>query len=170
RRVGVFALRVIGRVVLAVTLDAGGELLLQRRGVLALRIPVHIERLDLGAEEMIGAARAEFGQARGVLRVDEAQNLFVVLHGADETFLLGNLAAQPRQDRGERRFALLGRERGIFRAAKRGRVPTLRGVFRLDVGGRLLDAVARPRITLFLVVVPRDEAVLAHHDRLRLGI
>ena len=50
---------------------------------------------------MIRATRAEFGETRGVVRINEAQDLLVVLHRANETPLRRNLAAQPRQNRGK---------------------------------------------------------------------
>ena len=161
-----FALRVVGGVVLAVGLKAGGEFGLQGGGVLGLGVPVDVERLDLRAEEMVGAARAEFGEAGGVLRVHEAQDLGVVLHGADEAFLAGNLAAQPREDAGEDGAAPGLVEGLVLRAPEGGGVAALRGVLRLDVGGGLLDEVERERVAGLVVVVPRDEAVLAHHDGL----
>ncbi len=169
-RVGVFALLVIGGVVLAVSLEAGGKFLLQRRGVFGLRIPVHVKRLDLRAEKMVGAARAKFGEAGGVLRVHEAQNLLVVLHGADEALGLGNLTAEPREDRGEGRATLLGREGLVFRAAESRGVAALGLILGVDERGSLLDAVERVGVAGLLVVVPRDEAVLAHHDRLHLRV
>ncbi|MGC3992448.1 MAG: hypothetical protein QM796_22660 [Chthoniobacteraceae bacterium] len=100
-RVGVLAGLIIGGVVLAVLDEAVGEELLERREVAALRVPIDVEGLDLGAEEVVGAAGAELGEAGGVLRVDEAEDLLVVLHGADEALELADLAAEPGEDGGE---------------------------------------------------------------------
>ncbi len=87
-RIGVLALVVIRRVILAILHKAVGELLLQRRRVLGLRIPRNVKRLDLCAEKMVGATGAEFSQTRCVVGIHETQNLFVVLNCRDETFLL----------------------------------------------------------------------------------
>ena len=86
---------------------------------------------------MVRAAGAEFGQARRILGIHEAQDLFVILHRADETPLLLHLPAQPRKDRGEIRVALRLVERLVFGAAKRLRVAAFRRVLRLDVMRRL---------------------------------
>ena len=83
---------------------------------------------------MVRAARAKFGEAGGVPRIHKAQDLLVVLHRADEALGFGNLTAEPREDRGERRAALLGRERGVFRAAKGSGVAALGLVLRFDEG------------------------------------
>ena len=110
RRVGVFALGVVGRVVLAVTLDARGQFLAQRGQVFGLRIPIHVERLDLRAQEMVGARRAEFGETRRVLRVNKTQDLLVVLHGADEPLLARDEPAERREYRRKVIAAFLRRE------------------------------------------------------------
>ena len=95
-RVRTLAGIVIGRVVLAVLLQGGGELGLQRSSVLGLGIPVHVEWLDLSTKEVVWARGSEFGEPRGVLGVNKAQDFFVVLNRADEALLLGDLAAKPR--------------------------------------------------------------------------
>ena len=164
RRAGVLALLVIRQVVLAILHETVSQFAFQGRGVLGLRIPRDVERLDFCAEKMVGAARAEFGQTRRVLGIHEAQNLFIVLHRRDETLLLRNLAAQPRQNRGKNFQALFGCERLMPGTAKRLRVAALGLILRLDKLRRLLDERQRAQITFLVVVRPRDETVLAHHD------
>ncbi len=161
---------VVGGVVGAVGVEAGGELRLERGDVFGLRIPIDVERLDLRAEEVVGAGGAELGETRGVVRIHEAEDLLVVLHGADEALLLTHLAAEPREDGRERGVALGLGERLVFRAAEGRGVAALGRVFRLDEGGGFFDEVERSRVAGLRVVVPRDEAVLAHHDRLHAGL
>ena len=84
RRIGVLAAVVIGAVILAVLGEAVGEHALEPIDVAAGRVPVDVERLDLGAQEMVGATGAEFGEPGGVVAVDEAQDRGVVLHRADD--------------------------------------------------------------------------------------
>jgi len=100
-RVRVLVPLVVGRVVLMVLVQPGEERALERVHVLGLRIPRHVERFDLGAEEVVGAGGAQRGQARGVVTVDEAQDGVILLHRADEAPLLAHPAAEPRQDVGE---------------------------------------------------------------------
>ena len=113
---------------------------------------------------MVGAARAEFSETSGVFGIHEAEDFFVVLHGADEALGLGNLAAEPREDRGKGRATLFGRKRGVFSAAEGRGVAALGLVFRFDEGGGFLDAIQRVSVAGFFFVIPRDETVLAHHD------
>ena len=161
---------VISGVVLAVLLKRGGELGLQRGGVFGLGVPAHVERLDLGAEEMVRAGGAEFGEARGVLRVDETEDLLVVLDRADEALLLGDLAAEPRQDGREGRVTLLGLEGLGEGAAEDLGVAALGLVLRFDVGAGLLDHREGQFVAGLVVIGPGDEAVLAHHDGLDGGL
>ncbi len=165
-----FAGGVVGGVILAIRSEAGGELLLERGDVLGLRVPVHVEGLDLGAQEVVGAAGAEFGEAGGVLGIDEAEDLLVVLHGADEALLLGDLSAEPREDGGEGGVAGRRIQSLILGAAEGLGVSALVGVFFLDVGGGFFDEVERAGVADLFVVVPRDEAVLAHHDGFHVGL
>ena len=166
RRVRALAGIIISGVVLAVLLEGGGELGLQRGGVFGLGIPIHVERLDLRAEEMVRAGSAELGEARSVLRVHEAENLLVVLDGADETLLIGDLAAEPWEDGGEGRVSLLGVEGLVEGAAEDLGVAALGLVLGVDEGRGLLDHGEGQFIAGLIVVGPGDEAVLAHHDGL----
>ena len=92
---------VVGGVVGAVGVEAGGELGLKGRDILGLGIPVDVEGLDLRAEEVIRAGGAELGEAGGILGVHEAEDLLVGLDGADKALLLADLAAEPGKDGGE---------------------------------------------------------------------
>ena len=119
---------------------------------------------------MVWAGGAELGEARSVLRVDEAEDLLVVLDGADEALLLGDLAAEPRQDGGEGRMALLRVEGLVERAAEGLGVAALGLVLGVDVGCGLLNHGKSQFIAGLVVVSPGDEAVLAHHDGLDGGL
>jgi hypothetical protein len=92
----------------------------QRGEVLGLRIPVDVERLDLGAQEMVGQRVPSSARRGASCAVDEAQDRLVVLDGADEALLLADLAAQPGQDLREASGAALGvrRERLNFAPPK----------------------------------------------------
>ena len=119
---------------------------------------------------MIRATRAEFGETRGVVRINEAQDLLVILHGADETLLLGNLTAEPWQNRREVRLARGFVERLAFRTTEGSSVATLSFVFRLDELAGLLDAIERVKVAVLFVFIPRDKTVLAHHDGLHIRV
>ena len=155
---------VIRGVVLAVLLESGNQLGLEGGEVFGLRIPSHIEGLDLRAEEVVWAGGAEFGEARGIDRVDETKDLRVILNRADETLLLGDLTAQPRQDGREGGVTLLGFERLVLSAAEGLGVAALGLVLAIDVGRGLLNHGQSQLVAGLIVVRPRDEAVLAHHD------
>ena len=88
RGIGPLALLIIGRVIDAILGDAVSKFLFQRGDIFGLRIPVDVERFDFRAQEMVRAGSAQLGQAGGVTAIDEALDLFVVLHGADETLAL----------------------------------------------------------------------------------
>ena len=94
---------------------------------------------------MVRAARAEFRKPGRVLRVHEAQDFFVVLDGADEALLLGDLAAQPRQDLGESRAAGGLVERLVFRAAEGLGVAAFGLIFLLDVLRGFFDEIEASR-------------------------
>ena len=169
-RVGVLAGRVVRGVVLAVRLEPRGELGLEGGDVLLLGVPVNVEGLDLGPQEMVGAGGSQFGQSGGVLGIDEPEDLLVVLHRADEALLDGDLAPEPGQDRRERCLPRFRGERLVTRAAEGRGVAAFLRVLLLDVGGGLLDEVEGLRVALEVVVSPRDEPVLAHHDGAHLGV
>ena len=96
RRIGVahgravlaFAGFVIGCVVPAIVGDAAAQFFQQRRAVSAGRVPVDMERFDLGAQEVIRAGGAQLSQPRGIDAVDETHDVGVILHCADEAVLL----------------------------------------------------------------------------------
>ena len=160
------ALLVVLRVILAIAFEATGEQLAERGEVVLLRVPIDVERLDLGAQEVVGATRAQFGETLGVVAVDEAQDFLVALHRADEAFLLADLPAQPGENLREDLVAFRLVERLDLRPAERLGVAALRLVFLVDVLRGALDEVEGACVANFLVVVPRDEPVLAHHDGL----
>jgi hypothetical protein len=119
---------------------------------------------------MVRTTRAEFGQARGVATIHEAEDFLVVLHGTDEPLACRDLAAQPRQDRGKY-FAPLRRRQGvIFRAAEGRSVSAFGGIFLLQVRGGALDKIEGANITRVVVIRPGNEPVLAHHNGLRLRL
>ena len=115
---------------------------------------------------MVRAGGAELGETRGVLRIDETEDLLVVLDRADEALLLGDLAAEPGQDGGEGRMALLGVEGLVERAAEGLGVAAFGLVLGFDIGAGLLDHREGQLIAGLVVVGPGDETMLAHHDGL----
>ncbi len=165
-----FALFVVGRVVGAIVFQTSSEFATERGCVFRLRVPVDVERLDFCAQEMVGARGAEFREAGGVVRVDEAEDFFIVLHGADHALLRGDVAAQPREDGCENGAAFLCRECLVFRSAEGCRVAALRCVLGFDVGGCLFNEIESVCVALLLVIGPGDEAMLAHHDRVHVWL
>ncbi len=131
-----------------------------------LRVPVDVERLDLGAQEVVGAGGAELGEARGVVAVDELERGFVVLDGGDKALLLADLAAQPREQVDEEFAALGAVECLVLRAAEGALALVVLG----EVARGFLDEIERELVALFVVVGPIDQAVLAHDDAFGLGI
>ena len=132
----------------------GGQFLLQSRHIAGLGIPVHEQRFDFRAEKVVRTARAEFGQTRRVLGIDETQNLFVILHRANEALLLRHLSAQPRQYRGKRLAAGHLWKCLIFLTAESTGVTSLGLILRLDEGGGSLDAFERIGVTGLFIIVP----------------
>ena len=135
----------------------------ERIHALPFRIPFDVKRFDLRAQEMVWTTRAEFGQTGGVLRIDEAKDLFVVLDSSDKAPLLANLTAQPWQDRRKNFAALLFVERSVLGPAKRVCVCPSFLVFGLDVVGRLLDERQCQLVTFLVVIRPVDQTVLAQN-------
>src|SRR5262249_9617404 len=104
---------------LAVLLEPRRELALERFEILRARTPIHVQRLDLGAQEMVRTGCAHFGQPGGVMAVHKTQDDGVSLNGGDETLLAGKLAAKPGQQLVEQLVAPGGRERLMLLAAER---------------------------------------------------
>jgi len=129
----VLAAIVVSGVILAVFYQALGEFPFEAGDAFALRIPIDIQRFDLGAEKVIGAARAKFREARGVVRVYESQDFFVILDGADETFVCETLSAQPRENRGECDVPLLLVEGLVLSPSEYLGVASFRFVLILDI-------------------------------------
>ena len=165
-RVVAFAGVVIGGVVLAVLLDPLGEKRAQTLEISRLRIPIHIEGLDLGAEEMVGAAGAQLGETRCVGAVHESQDSLILLDRADEALLLADLAAEPWKDRNPE-FTALCRIEALILGSSEGLV-TL--VLIGDVLGGSVNQVDGEVVALFLRVGPVDKAVLTHDDSLGIRV
>ena len=112
-RVRPFAPVIVIRVILAILLKAGLQFGFDRletdveRSVIRSRfgkngrLKRNVKRFDFGAQEMVGATRAEFGETRGILGIDETEHFFVVLDGGNEALFGADLSAQPRQNAGE---------------------------------------------------------------------
>ena len=168
--VGVFAALVVGSVVFTVLNKTFLEKGFEGRDITRGGVPVDVEGLDFGAQEMIRAAGAELCEAWGVLAVDEAEDGLVVLDCADEAAVLADLAAQPGENGGEGRVAL-GLGKGlVFGAPECSGVPALGLVLGLDVFGSFFDEAEGAGVALLFIVMPRNEPVLAHHDGLQFGV
>ena len=153
-------------VVGAVLLQPAAELLLQLANVGRGRIPVDVERLDLRAKEVVGAARADLRQPLRVDAVDKPQHLRPMLHRADESLLLRHLPAKPRQHFGQHAGAVIIVQRTVLRAAK----SLIALVVIVKIAGGRLDKLERQVVAGFVVVVPVDESVLPHEQADELGI
>ena len=153
---------VVGGVVLAVLLDPFGEKRAQPLEIVGLGVPIHVEGLDLGTKEMVGAGGAQLRKAGRVLRVHKAEDGVVLLDGADETFLLTDLTAEPGKD-GDPKFTTFLGGKALILGATEG---LLSLVVLGDVLGGPVDQVEGKLVTLLLGVGPVDEAMLAHDDAL----
>src|SRR6202044_184218 len=98
--------------------DSFLELFLQHEQIAGLRIPIDIEGLDLGAQEMVGAGGAQPSQAGRVVAVDESERGFVVLPGADKALPPADASAQPGEQLREERAAFGAGKRLKFCAAE----------------------------------------------------
>ena len=94
------------------------QLVQQDGRIFRLRIPIDVKRLDLGAQKVIGAGRAQLGEPLGVDVIDEGQAVVVILYSADEAILLGDQAAQFRQQIDQECPTFIVGETGHLRAAK----------------------------------------------------
>ena len=72
RAIRMFASFVVSAVIGTITFNAASQLVEHGIGVFRPRIPIDIERLDFGAQEVIGTRGAQFGQSSGIDAVDEA--------------------------------------------------------------------------------------------------
>ncbi len=86
RRIRVLAALIIGSVVVAVLFKPRGELRLQRVHVFFLRVPVHVERLDLRAQKMVRAGGAELRQSRRVVTIHKTLYRQVGMDGGNQPF------------------------------------------------------------------------------------
>ena len=159
-----FAAIVVVGVVSAVSFETGCKFGLEGGDILFLRVPVNKERLDLGAQEMIGAGGAEFSETGGILRIHKSQDFFIRLHGADETLLLTDLAAEPREDCREGAVSGCLIQRLVFGTPEGGGIATLCRVFGFDIGRGFIDEGKGLGVTNLGIVIPGDEPMLAHHN------
>ena len=70
-------------------------------------IPIHVKRLDLGPQEMIGAGCANFRETGRIHAVDKLQHAFRHMHGADKPVCLRDHPAQLRKQLDENFIARL---------------------------------------------------------------
>ncbi len=89
---------------------------------------------------------------------------------ADKSFLLAHLPAQPWQQLGKHLAAHLLRQRGVFLAAEGFLVAALFPVGLFNVCGSLFNEVEREIVAFLFVIGPVDQAVLAEHHALRIGM
>src|ERR1044071_5022242 len=97
------------------------------------------------------------GEWRRVVAVDEAEHPLVVLHGADEALVDGDLAADERNNLGDDAAAVGLGERLMLPAAE----GLLALVLRLDVAGGAVDDFERRLVAGLVVVTPTAHAVVA---------
>jgi hypothetical protein len=111
---------VVGGVIGAVGGQSSLQLAQQGGKIFALRVPIDIQRLDFGAQEMVRAAGADLGQAGGVVAVDKFQHAVGDVDRADEPRLLRHQSAQRGQQPDQQRLPLGFGQRLVFCAAKSG--------------------------------------------------
>jgi hypothetical protein len=99
---------IVSGVILTVLLDSVGEQCAQPLEITGLGVPIHVEGLDLGAEEMVGAGGSQLGEACRVIRVHKAKDRFVLLDGPNEALLLADLTTEPGKDGNPKFTTLLG--------------------------------------------------------------
>src|SRR5438105_15900346 len=107
---------------------------------------------------MVRAASPQFRQTSRIVRVDKAQDLFVVLDGPDKAFLLADLATQPGQDFCKSLMSPRFVQRLVFLAPESVSVPAFLLVSGLDVFGGFLNQRERQVVTFLVVIGPVDQA------------
>ena len=144
--------------------DPGAHLVHRRA-----RRDVEQHRLDLGAQEVVRARRAELGEARRVPRGQEVEDDPVVGEVADHRAVLRGDAAQQRGELGGAGAALRGRQRLVLLHAGTER-QLLRVLLDVALGGA--DDPERVLLRLRAGVAPRGDAVPTEDaaDRLRVGL
>jgi len=157
---------VVSGVVLAILLQATDDQLLQSGKVAGLRVPVDIHRLDLGPQEVIRAAGAEFSQSRGVDTVDEPLHGGIGLQGADHALLAREFSAKPRQKLLEDRFSLGLIQRLVLLSAKR----FFAAIASLDIAGGFVDQIEAHLVDFVLVIGSVEQTVLAENDTLEIRL
>ncbi len=134
RAVGMLAALVIGRIVLAVRLDAGLQAFQRCRDIRLGGVEIDNQRADLGAQEVVGAGRAERRERFHVLGADELQHGILVVEMADHMGLFRDHAADGRhQARGDG-AAFRRRQRLVLLATE----DRLAGGLRFEPGNRRL--------------------------------
>ena len=130
---------------------------------------VEHERAHLGADEVVGARRAEPGETLQVFAGEEFEHDVVVGEVADHRPIGGRHGPYVRSQRGGAGAALVRRERPtiIDDRAERFRPPVL-----VDVVRRRADHPYRVRLGLVARGAPRGDAVPAedHADRFGMGV
>src|SRR5437870_2916436 len=109
---------------------------------------------------MVRTTRPEFCQAGGVVGIDEAENALIVLHGADQSFLLANLAAQPGQEPRQEFSADFRGQAGMLRSSEGPGMAPLFGIFPLDETRGPLNQVEGDLVTFPVVLGPIDQPML----------
>ena len=128
---------------------------------------VEDHRLDLGAQEVVGAARAEFGQARGIRGLEEVEDLGRVGEVADHGLVVRGDAADRGGKCGGLRAAGVGVERAeTFACGAEGEGLAVLS----DVGGGGLDDPERVGFGCFRRVAPGGDAVAAEDATDCLGV
>src|SRR6516165_2642785 len=115
--------------------------------------PRYKEWADLGADEVIGATRAEVGQFSRVGRVDELQNIIGVAEACDPAILRAHTPAEVGDDFRCEMLALRARGDGFTSKAN--------GAFRFAVTGDkladLIDDGERVDVALALRIAPGEK-------------
>ena len=109
RAVGMPAALVVGGIILPVGVHRRRKPGQRRVEVGLAGVEVHHQRPDLGAQEMVGAARPERRQRRHVAGVDELQHRRAVVEVPDHVRVLRDHPADPRHQRRRHPPPLLGR-------------------------------------------------------------
>ena len=139
------------------------ELLLDR----GVRGQVEQHRLDLGAQEVVGAAGAQRGELRSVRRREELEHAGVVGEVADHGLVVrGEAADRGRQSRGLSPALGIRKRAELLALLAEGLLLAVRVDVRL--GG--LDDPERVRLGLLRRVAPRGDAVPAEDAADRVGV
>ena len=129
------------------------------------RVEVQHQRADLGAQEVVGAGRAQGGQLGQVVAADELQHHVAVVEVAQLALVGADAAAQRGHQLGGQCGALLGGQGDGLHAAEHRL---------LDVLGQPLlgqaDHLQRDLVAALGRVTPGEQAVAFQDDALQLGL